>query len=116
MSRVQVIGDRRLVCEVLLAMGALVAMGGCDYRKLSVVGEGPTVGGTDLGEVCPLATDDGGPTSLSIDTQSTACSSHLCLKPAAEAATDTTALCTERCEQDSDCQGGALRDPASTAD
>ena len=94
---------------------ALVASLACDYRSLSVVGNGPA-GGTDLGVACPLGTDDAGPTSISIDTQSTACSSHLCLKPAEEKTTDTAAFCTQTCQQDSDCLGGEARDPQDTTD
>jgi len=115
MSCVTTNRPRPLFCAALMA-AALVGSLGCDYRSLSVVGEGPATGGTSLGAVCSQGAVDASPTSVAIDTESAACSSRICLRPAQEKMTDTAALCTQRCGEDADCAGGNARDPQDPTD
>ena len=56
------------------------------------------------------------PQNAAIDSASGACSSQLCLKQTPERPTDTSPLCTQACEIDSDCQGGAIRSPQDATD
>ncbi len=107
--------NRAFTLGPLLAAGLLVAELGCDYRDLSVIGGGPAADPTGLGSICMLA-DDGTPTNISVDTESASCSSRLCLRPNQEKTTDTAALCTQFCDSDDDCQGGAARDPQNAMD
>ncbi|HEY4183992.1 MAG TPA: hypothetical protein VGP07_02945 [Polyangia bacterium] len=115
MTPIAVKQSRRLVNAPLLTVGALIATLGCDYTYIPAV-EGTSTGPAGLGTMCTLGTDEVPSTSIAIDSQSNTCPSGICLRPAEEKATDTAALCTQVCQSDKDCQGGASHDPGSPMD
>jgi len=99
-----------------LACGAAALLVlGCDYTGISAVDRAP-VATPRLGSICSLGAATSAPTSVTLDSASTGCPSHLCLRPSEEQTTDTSALCTQPCNDDSDCQGGVARDAADPAD
>jgi len=100
-------------CLTFLA-GALLTLG-CDYAGIPVIDNAP-VGTPRLGTVCSLSTDTFSPTSVTLETESAVCPSRLCLRPNEQVATDTAALCTQACNDDSDCQGGVSRNGDEATD
>jgi hypothetical protein len=101
---------------LLLIVGSLFAASGCDYRTLPAIAEGPPSTPSGLGTTCSIGVDELPPENAAIDSASGACASRLCVKQAQERSADTSPLCTQACETDSDCQGGAIRSPQDATD
>lgn len=104
--------NRALSLAPLMLFAGVVAASGCDYRGIPVIDNVP-VGGPRLGTVCSLSTDTFSPTNVSVTTDSALCPSRICLRPNEQQTTDTAALCTQGCSDDSDCQDGVSRNASN---
>jgi hypothetical protein len=73
-----------------------------------------------IGRTCDLDVDggvDGGSaTQATINPEALECPSRICLLPAAQTTTDTTAFCTAGCSSDDDCSDGETGPKGSQTD
>jgi len=94
-ARLGTLGERGSLASVALVLVALVGLvsSGCEDKH--------------IGRKCDLDAPDGGTatgnTSATINAQAVECPSRICLLPAEEKTTNTTALCTADCSSDDDC-------------
>ena len=97
-----------------LLTAAFAAAPACNYLDQPTIDNPPPpTSATRLGAVCAMAVESHSPTYYQLGSNTDGC---FCIRPPEQKMTDTTALCSQECQVDADCQGGQTRNAADPMD